>query len=90
VPFREVSVSTQEEADQVKKLSGKSEYPLLVVGSLLQSGFLESLYNNLLDTAGYPPSGPRVPIETLRKVDPPAAKAQSKQGGGAQPDAGAK
>src|SRR4029077_19558024 len=91
VPFREMSVSTQEEADQVKKLSGKSEYPLLVVGSLLQSGFLESLYNNLLDTAGYPASGPRLPIETLRKLDPPpTAQAQSKEGGSAQPQAGAK
>ena len=90
VPFREVSVSTQEGADEVKKLSGKHEFPLLVVGSQLQSGFLESLYNNLLDTAGYPPSGPRVPIETLRKADPPTAKVQSQQGGGAQPDAGAK
>lgn len=83
VPFREVSVTTQEEVDEVKKRSGKNEFPLLIVGSLHQSGFLESLYNNLLDTAGYPTSAPRVPTEALRKMDPPAAPPAPSQQAGA-------
>jgi len=81
VPFREVSVLTQKELDEVKKVSGSPSLPLLVVGSQFQTGFNESLINNLLDTAGYPSEAPRVPIEALRKSDtgasPPSASDQT-------------
>jgi glutaredoxin len=89
VPFREVSVSTQKEADEVKKLSGRNDLPLLIVGSQQQSGFQEGLFNSLLDTAGYPTSAPRVPIEALRKTDPAAAQSAPSQtaGPGSQPEA---
>jgi glutaredoxin len=84
VPFKETSVLTQNEVDEMKRLSGKADVPLLVVGAQVQSGFQEGLYNGLLDSAGYPSSGSSVPIETLRKMDP-AAKApeQAQQGAGA-------
>lgn len=83
VPFREVSVLSQNEVDELKRLSGKSDIPLLVVGTQTQSGFQESMYHSLLDTAGYPSAGSPLPIETLRKMDP-AAKApeQAQQGMG--------
>jgi uncharacterized protein DUF4124/glutaredoxin len=90
VPFREVSVVDQKEIDEVKRLSGGEGLPLLVVGSLTQVGFQESLINSLLDTAGYPPAGPRVPIEALRKAEPSATppSAQGSQGAaGGQPNA---
>src|SRR5216684_8124850 len=97
IPFREVSVVTQKDADEVKKLSGKTDLPLLVVGNQLQTGFQESLLNGLLDSAGYPTSVPPAPIETLRKMDPatPAsAKSQAQSpygaGAGAEPAAGAR
>jgi glutaredoxin len=86
VPFKETSVLTQNEVDEMKRLSGKADVPLLVVGAQVQSGFQEGLYNGLLDSAGYPSSGPRVPIEALRKTAPPArppAPAQVQQGAGA-------
>ena len=83
VPFREVSVLGQNEVDELKRLSGKSDIPLLVVGTQTQSGFQESAFHSLLDTAGYPAAGSSLPIEALRKMDP-AAKApdQAQQGMG--------
>ena len=95
VPFREVSVATQRDADEVKRLSGKTDLPLLVVGNQSQTGFQESLLNGLLDSAGYPTSVPPAPIEALRKMDPatPASaksQTQSQQGAGEEPAAGAR
>jgi len=88
VPFREVSVVTQKDLDEVKRLSGKGDLPLLLVGTLVQTGFQESLFNGLLDSAGYPSSVPPARIETLRKMDPAApapatAQGQSPEGAGA-------
>jgi hypothetical protein len=53
VPFRESSVNTQKDIDELKKISGKIEVPLL-------------------NSAGYASSGPKLPLETLRKTDSPA------------------
>jgi hypothetical protein len=93
VPFTEASVVTQKDADEVKRLSGKNDLPLMVVGTQVQTGFHEGLLNALLDSAGYPSSAPPAPIETLRKVNP-AARAQPQQGAGAgaepAPDAAAR
>ncbi len=86
VPFKETSVLSQSDVDEMKRLSGKAGVPLLVVGAQVQSGFEEALYNGLLDSAGYPSSGPSVPVEALRKTDPaagPLAPAQVQQGAGA-------
>lgn len=87
VPFREVSVLGQKEIDEMKRVSGREDLPLVVVGYLFQTGFQENVINSLLDTAGYPPAGPRVPLETLRKIDPapPSASAQPSQPAGGQP-----
>ncbi|HEX4798392.1 MAG TPA: glutaredoxin family protein [Burkholderiales bacterium] len=88
VPFKEVSVIAQKEADEMKRLSGKNELPVLVVGAQVQTGFQANIYNDLLDSAGYPSSGPSVPVEALRKMDPaarPPAPAQAPQGAGAPP-----
>jgi len=90
VPFREVSVVTQKDADEVKRLSGRNDLPLLVVGTQMQTGFHEGLFNGLLDSAGYPASGPPARIETLRKMDPTApAQPQQGAGTGAEPAADA-
>ncbi len=71
VPFREISVVTQDDLEELKKLSGASQLPHLTVGRQMQSGFLDSLYNDLLDTAGYPATGPQLPIDKLRKTPTP-------------------
>lgn len=88
VPFREVSVLGQKEIDEMKRVSGREELPLLVVGSQFQIGFQENAINSLLDTAGYPPAGPRVPLESLRRIDPAPSSASaqpSQQSAGGQP-----
>jgi len=75
VPFTEISVVSQKEVDEVTKLAGSATVPLLVVGSLSQSGFREDLVNSLLDTAGYPSSASPLPVEALRKQAPAASPA---------------
>ncbi len=65
--------------------------PLLTVGAQVQTGFQEGLYNGLLDSAGYPASGPSMPVEALRKMDPaakPPTPAQAQQGTGASSSSG--
>jgi glutaredoxin len=86
VPFSEVNVLSQKESDEVKAISGGTNLPLVVVGSLHQSGYQEQLLNSLLDTAGYPSSGPSVPLEALRKPGPAAAPVPP-QPGTAEPSA---
>jgi glutaredoxin len=92
VPFREVSVLSQKEIDEMKKVSGREDLPLLVVGSQFQIGFQEGLINSLLDTAGYPPAGARVPLEALRKTEPAPSSTspQPSQAAGGQPNADSK
>ena len=72
VPFTEISVVTQTDLDELKRVSGRNQLPHLIVGSQMQSGFRDDLYEGLLDTAGYPPSGPRLPIDSLRKMAAPS------------------
>jgi glutaredoxin len=86
VPFREVSVLGQKEIDEMKKVSGREDLPLLVVGSQFHVGYQEGRINDLLDTAGYPAAGPRVPIEALRKTGPVASPPSAPA---SEPEAGA-
>ena len=72
VPFKEISVQQQKDIDSLKAIAGGTQVPYLVVGSQTQGGFLEEAYGALLDSAGYPASGPRLPLEALRTMDPPA------------------
>ncbi len=72
VPFREINVATREQLDEVKKLSGNTRLPTLLVGKDVQTGFNEGGYNGLLDAAGYPSTTPSLPLEALRKKEPSA------------------
>ena len=87
VPFVEISVVTQGDLDELKRLSGKDQLPHLMVGSQVQSGFRDDLYDSLLDTAGYPPTGPQLPLNTLRKMavpsEPPKTQTQQEVEAGA-------
>jgi glutaredoxin len=75
VPFKEVSAVTQKDIDELTRLSGKNQVPLLAVGSQMQSGFREDLYDGLLDSAAYPASGAQLPLEALRTMVPPSGPA---------------
>ena len=68
VPYTERS--SQKEPEVLKKLSGNTDVPLLLVGSKQLRGFLASDWDAALDAAGYP----RTPLPGMK----PQAKADGK------------
>jgi hypothetical protein len=81
VPFREVSVRGPKAVADFKAAAGGTRVPHLVVGSQKQTGYLEDTYDALLDSAGYPATGPRLPLEALRKMEAPADAPEAAAGG---------
>jgi len=57
VPFSEVMVVDQKQAEELKKAVGSLSVPSLRVGSSVQKGFEAGLYQSMLDRAGYPRTG---------------------------------
>jgi len=57
VPFTEKTVNTKADIDEVVKISGAPEVPVLVVGIVVKSKFEEGAWDDALDTAGYPKAG---------------------------------
>lgn len=58
VPFSEKMVQKQEDLDELKELVGAAVVPVLKVGKQTTRGFQTSIYDNLLDLAGYPKTAP--------------------------------
>jgi hypothetical protein len=56
VPYTERNA--QKELDELKKLIGGTEVPLLIVGSKQFKGYIEGDWDTLLDSAGYPRTAP--------------------------------
>ncbi len=90
VPFTTVNVEEAKGAEQLKKLTGEQQAPVLVVGDkLVAKGFNEARWTAMLDDAGYPKSAPRrvavkVPAEAAPAPAPaaPAAVPVPVPGGG--------
>jgi glutaredoxin len=58
VPFREVQVWDEETNQELKRVSGGNEVPVLMVGERAAvKGFGQAQYDHALDTAGYPKPG---------------------------------
>jgi glutaredoxin len=57
VPFKEVSVVSEKQLEELKKVVGGDAVPSLIVGSTVQRGFEELTYQGILDAAGYPKTG---------------------------------
>lgn len=57
IPFEEVSVTTDAQIAELKKVAETNSVPVMIVGSTIQRGFEETAYNKLLDSAGYPKAG---------------------------------
>lgn len=57
VPFREIQVWDVDSNEQLKRISGSSEVPTVVVGSSVQKGYGVSAFDELLDSARYPKAG---------------------------------
>jgi glutaredoxin len=76
VPFREVSVVDQRQAEELKKVAGSLSVPTISVGTSAQAGFDEGAYHSLLDVAGYPRTG----ILPPRNQTEPKAASQAAEG----------
>lgn len=57
VPFREVSVTSEEQTKELKQAVGSLSVPAIRVGASVQKGFEQGAYDALLDSAGYPRAG---------------------------------
>lgn len=89
IPFTEKTVTTANDAEALKRLSGDSSLPLLTVGSQQIKGYSSTEWSRYLDVAGYPmksalPSGYRRPsasplVDAVAAPTPssPAAPAQA-------------
>ena len=86
VPFREVQVWNEETNEELRRVTGGNDVPVLLVGRDLQKGFLQSDYDALLDIAGYPKIGslppgkqaePALPEGYLAPGEREAQKAQA-------------
>ena len=57
VPFTEKTVSTAEDSQALKRLSGETSLPFVTIGGQQQlKGFSDAEWTQYLDAAGYPPS----------------------------------
>jgi glutaredoxin len=57
VPFKEVQVWEPGTAEELKRVSGSDEVPVMLVGRSVQRGFEQGAFDALLDSAGYPKAG---------------------------------
>jgi glutaredoxin len=70
VPFKEVQVWNEETNEELKRVSGGTQVPVLIVGRLKQVGFAQSAFDNALDIAGYPAAGLLPPLEQNKPEAP--------------------
>ena len=57
VPFREKQVANQQMLDELQKVSGGTNVPVLVVGAQVEKNASPDAFNQALDNAGYPRAG---------------------------------
>jgi glutaredoxin len=76
VPYTTVNVEDAKGAEQLKKLTGEQQAPVLQLGDkLVAKGFNEARWQAMLDEAGYPKSAPRR-VATKGAPPPDLAPAQ--------------
>ncbi len=84
VPFREVAITDENSRDELKKVSGGEEVPVMTVGKSVTKGFGADAWHLALDAAGYPRSGPPLAAQAQKS----AAKAQAADQAADQPKLG--
>lgn len=92
IPFTEKTVTTNEDAQTLQRLSGDNSLPFMTIGSQQLKGFSDSEWTQFLNAAGYPPSS--VLPASYRSPEPTplvsVATAPAAPVAGAAPAAGAK
>lgn len=74
VPYTEVSVDSPDKREELKRVSGGSNVPVLLVGRTVKQGFEASMYNAALDDGGYPKTSQLLPGQKARQEEKVAAK----------------
>ena len=77
VPFKEVSIRSDEQIGELNRATGTNAVPALLVGSTVINGFEETSYHKALDIAGYPKPGV-VPARNQREPQPEVKAAEAK------------
>jgi len=76
IPYTTINVEEAKGAEQLKKLTGEQQAPVLQLGDkLVAKGFNEARWQAMLDEAGYPKSAPRR-VATKGAPPPDLAPAQ--------------
>lgn len=70
VPFKEIQVWQEEANEELKRISGGTEVPTMVVGRTVEKGFEPTAFEAALDGAGYPKAG-ALPARAQKAPDTP-------------------
>ena len=74
IPFEEVVVGDEKSVEELKRVAGRTQVPVLRVGKQVEVGFGPDVWKSALDAAGYPASGPplraRVRPEAPKQLPP--------------------
>jgi glutaredoxin len=71
VPFREIQVGDKDSIQELVKLAGNKQVPVLLVGQSVHKGFQQEAFDSLLDAARYPRAG-LMPARNQAAPKPPA------------------
>lgn len=72
IPFTEKTVNTYQDIQALRQINDSKELPLLLVGSIKQVGYQDSLWNKALTAARYPETN-QLPQNFQNKPSEPAA-----------------
>lgn len=93
VPFTEKTVTTNEDAEALQRLSGDNSLPFMTIGGQQLKGFSDAEWTQFLNAAGYPasstlpPSYRRpAPAPLVRVAEAPARSAEGSAPAAAQPN----
>ena len=71
VPFTEVSATDDTKQEELRRVSGGTRVPVLLVGSQVETTVSASAYNQALDLAGYPKAGVARARNQVAPPEPP-------------------
>jgi glutaredoxin len=86
VPFKEISVLTEKQIEEMKQAGGGNTVPVLIVGAAVQQGYEEGAYHAMLDSAGYPRTGILPPRAQSEPKPPAQAEAPKQEKPAAEPE----
>jgi glutaredoxin len=98
IPFNEKTVSTSQDVEKLRQISGETQLPVLMIGRSKQKGFEQGAWNAALTYAGYPETNqlprnysngnaePAAPVaKASTDKQPPKAEATASQAPNDQP-----